>query len=158
MYRYQTILIKLPDRSASCIVNLSGRLPAITAIPDSADSLRRLVSDLHHADIDTRRFQIIQTVFGKLINCLLFFINRHTCPCLRCLLLARISPEIRIVEIDQNPHAGIGRQFTHDLCFIQVIVTAAVAVLITVIRIIPYTNTNPVGAAVMQILEESRII
>ena len=112
--RHKTIRVKCSYRPASRVENLRHILSGIFP----ADCIVRLVADLYHPNIDTSSPKRIQAIQCIRFNRIFLFCQAERFPCLGCLLLRRIRPEIRVVEVDQDFHAGIRRQLTHDLCFL----------------------------------------
>ncbi len=150
MHCDQTVFVKFPHCPAACFKKFCHVVPCSLA----GNAVVCLIANLYHADIYTGTSQSIQAVQRKLINCRFFFLNAVASPRFRRFLLFRVRPEIRVVEVNQNPHSCVCHHLSKPDCFLKVIVAAAVSIAAAVIGVIPDTDTHPVHAAVAQIAEK----
>ena len=141
---YQTVFVKFPHCPAACFEEFCHVIPCRFA----GDAVVCLISDLNHADIYTSISQGIQAIQGKLVNGSFLFFDAVAYPRFGCFLLFGVCPEIRVVEVNQNPHPCACHHLSKPDCFVKVIVSAAVSIAAAVIGVIPDTDTYPVHAAI----------
>ena len=100
------------------------------------------ITNLYHLNIYAFLKKLCQTVFGVIIQSITLLVNFHAFPCLRCMLSLRVSPEIRIVEVNAYFHAIFCCTPAQFDCCWQIIIASAIAIAVLIIRIIPHSQTN----------------
>ena len=113
-----------------------------------------LISGLHHTDVHAGFLQLREAVFRILKNFFSFFLNLHSLPGARDHLFARISPEVRIMEVNQQLLSGSGGAPPNLYGGRDVAVTPSEAAALVIIWVIPDPDADGVDAAVCEQTEE----
>ena len=131
------------------------QLADIAPVRLTAEPARGLISHLYHAHVHTGVQKGLQGTPGKVRNRSFLLLNTVIAPRLGRRLLCGIRPEIRIMEIDQHPHARLRGKLSHGYCLCKVIVSASVAVSVPVIRVVPHTDSHIIDTTLLEESEES---
>ena len=147
MHRHQRVRVYFPHGPAS---RLHEMVHNIHPDPLAAHPAVRLVAQLHHADPDALRLQAAQAVRCVGIQRFRLGFDIHALPGLRRLLFGGIRPEVRIVKIHQQRQAVRGGPSADLHSRLNIVVSAAVAVPVTVKGIIPDPDADQVHAVFAQ--------
>ena len=107
-----------------------------------------LIADLHHADVNACFDKLFKTLLGVIVKGLGHFGGIHALPRLGNHLLCRVGPEVGVMEVDKQLHAVLCSTLTDLDSVVDITVTAAVALAILVIRIVPDSDTDVIYAVV----------
>ena len=138
VHRHQRLREDLARRSRPGLHQILDVEPDLFA----AEGAVGLVAHLHHAHVRAGFLQHGQAVSGVLIHRLGLFLDLHVFPGQGDHLLARIGPEIRIMEVHDQLHAGLGGAFPDLGGLFDVVVAAAVSVAVLVIGVVPDAHAD----------------
>ena len=122
-------------------------------VPFAAQGAVRLVAELHHADNGACLVQLRQRVLCERIERVRLFLHGHVLPRKRNHLLAGVRPEVGIVEVHDQLHAVFCRARADLDRLVDVVVAAAVAVALRVVRMVPYAHADMRDAVFRQRFE-----
>ena len=111
------------------------------------------VADLHHAHVHARIDQLSQGFLRIPIQCVGLFLYIHSLPRLRHHLLARIRPEIGIVEINEQFQSCRGGTAADIQSVLNIAVAAAVSVPVPVKGIVPHPDTDIIDSVIPEDLK-----
>ena len=135
--------------------NLTGSLTAclhksgnVCPALEAAEIAVCLVTDLHHTDINACRNKLFKAFLGVIVESLGHCGRIHALPCLGSHLLCRVGPEVGVMEVDQQLHAVLCGTLADLNSVVNITVTAAVAVAVLIIGIVPDSDTDVIYAVV----------
>ena len=123
----------LTYRSAAGVKELRQGIPGAFAAALAVG----FVAHLHHTHVHAALQQRQQAAQGVVRKGLRLFVQRKLGPGLRRLLLGGVGPEVGVVEVNQHPQPRVRGPLSHDERRVQVVSTAAIAVSLSVPRIVP---------------------
>ena len=134
------------------------QLGTVGPVAFAADGVGGFVAHLNHAHIHTGVQQGLQALISIGFNGISLIVQGVVLPGLGHLLLAGVCPEVGVMEVDEDLHAGVGGPLAHGHGSLYIAVAAAVAVALGIEGIVPHTQTDPVGAAGSQEVKEALTI
>ena len=146
MYRHQCFREHFPGRFRA------GCHHFIDIHPDgfSAHGTIGFISNLNHSDIHTGILQLLQAVQSVLIQGFHLGVNLHLRPGKRTVLLRRVCPEIRVMEVDKQLHMVLCCTFTNLDCILNIAVSTSKTVTLCIKGIVPDSDANVVDSVIIQ--------
>ena len=108
----------------------------------------QFIADLNHIRINVQLLHFRQNVLCIVVQCRIHFFKGQTLPCFRKILFPRINPKITVVKIQQHLKSQIFCSFCKVNRRFQIICPCSITFSITIIRILPQTQSNIVDTII----------
>ena len=146
MHRHQRIGQGCADSGASGVHQLIAPICA----PFARHAAVNLVADLHHPDVHARCGNLRQRIRREGVECAALLRQIHRDPLLRGHLLCRVSPEVAVMEVNDERQSGFLASAGDFHRVRHAAVAAAVASAVLVEWVVPNADAYGVPACFLQ--------